>query len=342
MNKNGKLSIPNAKLSRFICKFVHGCRCFVPFAIKKEFAFKMDELAMLLPALAGRRPNVAVFLSGFGSNAERILRQSQDSGAAFVLRVLVTDAPESSRARELASLYGLPVVEEDIRAFYLANGEKLVSIRTEKSRQLRDQWSDRLRAKLAPHAIDFAVFAGFVPLTNLTADFPCLNVHPGDLTYLKDGRRHLIGLHQLPVELAILEGLDYLRSSVILARPYTCLLYDMDNGPILGISPPVEIDLEGHSLEELQEIQTRRPQARPPGGFRDQLAELAHRQQDRLKREGDWIVLPAVVDDFAAGCYALDAKDQLYYRLGAKFHPVETVIFTGTDRELLFHSDAPP
>ncbi len=298
----------------------------------------MDELAMLLPALAGKRPNVAIFLSGAGSNAERILQQSQDLGTPFVLRVLVTDAPERSRARELGSLYGLPVIEEDIRAFYLANGEKLVSIRTEKARQLRDQWSGLLRAKLAPHAIDFAVFAGFVPLTNLTADFPCLNVHPGDLTYLKDGQRHLIGLHQLPVELAILEGLDSLRSSVILARPYTGKGEDMDNGPILGISPEVPIDLQGEKLEDLRALAAARPAKRPAGGYQDRLAELAALNLERLKRGGDWQVLPGVVRDFAKGLYALSG-DQLYYRVAGKFHPVETVVVDGNQREPVFASN---
>jgi folate-dependent phosphoribosylglycinamide formyltransferase PurN len=307
---------------------------------KKEFVFKMNGLAILLPAPAGHRPNVAVFLSGYGSNAEQILRQCRDMQAQGLEApiapcVLVTDAPKSSRARELASLYGLPVVEDDIRAFYLANGEERVSILTTRGRELRDQWSDRLRSKLVSYKIDFAVFAGFVPLTNLTADFPCLNVHPGDLTYLKDGRRHLVGLHQAPVELAILEGLDYLRSSVILARPYTGKGEDMDNGQILGISPEVPIDMQGEKLEDLRAIAANRPPKRPVGGHQDRLAELASLHLEQLKRGGDWQVLPGVVRDFAKGLYALGGN-QLYYRVAGKFHPVETVIVDGDQREPIF------
>ncbi len=305
----------------------------------------MKEAEMLLLPLAGRRPHAAIFLSGSGSNAEQILRQNQElveAGKSIFcdLCVLVTDAPESSRARELGKIYGIPLVEEDIRAFYLAHGEERVSIRTPKAQELRDQWSDLLRAKLRPYAIDFAVFAGFVPLTNLTADFPCLNVHPGDLTYLKDGRRYLVGLHQLPVELAILEGLETLRSSVILARPYSGKGDDMDNGPLLGISPEVPVDLQGEKLEDLRAMAAARPEKRPAGGYKDRLAELAALNLERLKRGGDWQVLPGVVRDFAKGCYALSDDNQLFYRIGGKFHPVETVQVDGDRREPIFAGNA--
>ena len=306
----------------------------------------MKNIEKLLPPIVGRRPHAAIFLSGTGSNAEQILRRNQELLAQgkeipYDLQVLVTDAPETSRARELGRVYGIPVIEEDIRAFYQAHGEERISIRTPKAQDLRNQWSDRLRVKLRPYAIDFAVFAGFVPLTNLTADFPCLNVHPGDLTYLKDGRRYLIGLHQLPVELAMLEGLEALRSSVILARPYTGKGEDMDNGPLLGISPEVPIDLKGEKVEALRAIAAARPDKRPAGGYKDRLAELAALNLERLKRGGDWQVLPGVVRDFAKGCYALSDDNQLFYRIGGKFHPVETVQVDGDQREPIFASGQP-
>ncbi|NLZ63554.1 MAG: hypothetical protein GX902_07065 [Lentisphaerae bacterium] len=305
----------------------------------------MPVLSPLFQTSPQRQARVAIFLSGSGSNAEKILQAQNALLAAgqacpYQVRALVTDAPEKSRAGELGRQYDLPVISEDIKAFYLSQGESRVSLLTARGQELRNQWSDRLRQKLAPLEIDFAVFAGFVPLTNLTADFPCLNVHPGDLTYLKDGRRHLVGLHTVPIERAILEGLDCLRSSVILAQPYTGQGEDMDSGPILGLSAPVDIDLGGENLQSLLDIQARRPQRRPAGGFQDRLEEIARHNQERLKCDGDWNVLPAVVHDFAAGRYALDERNLLYYRLGTKFHPVETVVCNGDERELLFRSDA--
>ena len=91
----------------------------------------MKNMEMLLPSVAGHRPHAAIFMSGTGSNAEQILRSNQELVAqgkeiSCELRVLVTDAPETSRARELGRIYGIPVIEEDIRAFYLAHGEERV------------------------------------------------------------------------------------------------------------------------------------------------------------------------------------------------------------------------
>lgn len=300
----------------------------------------MANVRPLLDVKPGRRARMAIFLSGSGSNAERILERvrARAPDVSFEVAALVTDAPETSRARELGLLFELPVIENDIRVFYRQRGEKRVSIATPRGQEIRQEWTDNLREQLAPCEVDFAVFAGFVPLTNLTADFPCLNVHPGDLTHLKDGRRHLVGLHTVPVERAILEGLDELRSSVIMALPYTGNGDDMDNGPILGISPPVPIVLGEETLEDLARNMADRPDRRPKGGFADPLERLAEAHQDRLKEGGDWIVFPRVTFDFAAGRFGIDDAEQLYYRLGTKWHPIKTVVYGDEDREIIFAS----
>lgn len=300
----------------------------------------------ILSGLNDRKPNMVLFLSGSGSNAEQILKMRASMLAAgkevpFELRALVTDAPEKSRANQLGKQYGVPVIAEDIRKFYNEHGEKRVSIATERGQELRQQWTDCLRKKLAPCAVDFAVFAGFVPLTNLAGDYPCLNVHPGDLTYLKDGKRYLVGLHEVPVERAILEDLSYLRSSVIMVRPYTGSgTDDMDSGLLLGISEEVEIDLCDEKLVDLAAVAAQRPSRRPVGGYHDRLEEVASMNLERLKVDGDWKVLPSVVCDFAMGKYAMseDGK-QLYYRIGSKFHPVKTVLMEGNAREAIFNAE---
>lgn len=302
-----------------------------------------NNMKSFMPNVEGRRPNAVIFMSGSGSNAEQILKKYSAELAAgkeppFHLRALVTDAPATSRTAELAETYKLPMVSEDILEFYRAHGEKRVSIATEQGRAIRQAWTDALRAKLAPLNIDFAIFAGFVPLTNLTGDFPCLNVHPGDLTYLKNDQRWLVGLHTIPVERAILEGLDYMRSSVIQAIPYTGQGDDMDNGAILGISSEVDIDLCGHSLEELMECAAKREPKRPVGGYKDILAEVSAVNQNKLKEGGDWVVLPGVVWDFAANRFAIDDGGKLLYRVGQNFMPVETVVYDTKTREPIFRS----
>jgi folate-dependent phosphoribosylglycinamide formyltransferase PurN len=304
-----------------------------------ECRIMTNQITPMLKLDAGTKARLAIFMSGSGSNAERILEKARrDSNPPFEVMAVVTDAPETSRARDIAEAYSLPVIEHDIRAFYAQKGESRISIATARGQQIREQWTDALREKLAPLGLHFAVFAGFVPLTNITGDFPCLNVHPGDLTYLKDGSRHLVGLHTVPVERAILEGLDYMRSSVIQALPYTGKGDDMDNGPILGISGEVPIDLRGHSIDQLRECALNRPGKRPRGGFGDVLEQVADYNLEALKVNGDWIVLPSVVFDYSRAAFGTDSNGRLHYRIGGKWHPIETVIYEDSGQEIVFAS----
>lgn len=302
----------------------------------------MTVKPLLTNAARGDAPaRVALFLSGHGSNAEKILElQQARENPAFEVVALVTDAPpERCRAQELAERFAVPVVENDIRAFYRERGLTRVTLRTEEGRAVRELWTDAVRSQLAQYAPDFGVLAGFVPLTNLVGDFPCLNVHPGDLTYIKDGARYLVGLHTLPVERAILEGLKSLRSSVILAEPYAGDGGNMDSGPLLGLSPAVPVDLQGYSREALADCLRRRPEKRPKGGFDDDLERVADHNLTRLKEKGDWVVLPAVVADFADGRFGLDGEGALRYRgNNDQWFPIRTVEYLPDGKELIFRS----
>ncbi len=260
-------------------------------------------------------PRAAIFLSGSGSNAEHLLNSSK---AAWQPVVLVTDYPETSRARELSRIFNIPLIEADIRKFYADAGLQTISLATDQGRAVRDQWTDSIRQKLAPFHIDFGILAGFVSLTNITGDFPCLNIHPGDLTYEVEGRRVLVGLHTLPVERAILAGLTYLRSSVIVTKPFNSEA-DIDSGPILGISMPIPIELPV-SLPELRRIAENRPARKPRGGWNDELERIAQQHQERLKHGGDLKIYARVIEDFASGKFTLK-DDALYYNR----QPVKTV-----------------
>jgi folate-dependent phosphoribosylglycinamide formyltransferase PurN len=279
-------------------------------------------------------PAVAIFMSGSGSNAEKLLESVKTAeNPRWKPAVIVTDAPEQSRAVEIADAYNLPLVALDIRKFYRERGESRISLATERGREIREEWTNELRKLIEPYNISFGVLAGFVPLSNITSDFPCLNVHPGDLTVEKDGRRLLVGLHTIPVELAILEGLSSMRSSVIIAQTYTGAGGEMDSGPILGVSAPVKIDFKGHSLQKLKEIAQKRDSKRPVGGYKDLLEEIADYNQGLLKENGDWVVFPPVVDDFAAGNFGLDEDGCLHYLSGGGWEKVKTVVYDQTNRE---------
>ena len=283
----------------------------------------MNTPKPLFPKL-DRPARVVVLMSGSGSNAEVLIRASRMENSSFTICALVTDRPERCRAREIAAMYHLPLVECDIFDFYKKNGENSIRLDTQHRRELRNLWNTMLEKAIEPFAPDFGALAGFVPLTNLAAKLPLLNVHPGDLTATdENGRRLYTGLHHLPVELAILDGVDGLRSSVILAQPYSGDgNSDMDSGPVLGISGPVAPKLDGAILSRLKKLyEIRIPGVTPS----DRLREVADASLDELKYHGDHVIFPRVVSDFALGKYAVDANDQLYYEIDGSFTAVQTV-----------------
>ena len=129
----------------------------------------------------------AVFLSGTGTNAARILeRRMRKKSSPWEPVAVVTDRPASAAA-DLARRFSLPLVEHDIAAFYRDRGMDRVSLAGADGMRIRGLWTDALRTMLEPYRIDFGIFAGFVPLTNIVSDFPCLNVHPGDLLVEENG-----------------------------------------------------------------------------------------------------------------------------------------------------------
>ncbi len=275
----------------------------------------------------GKKPNVAIFLSGSGTNAENLLKTLQDYNNSWTPKIIVTDNPNSSRAFDISSKFGLETVVLDIKEFYKARGETRVSLKSEKGRFIRDEWTNILRELIKPFDIDFGLLAGFVPLSNITTDFPCLNVHPGDLTVEKDSKRILVGLHTIPIEIAILNGYSSMRSSVIIAQNYTGKGGEMDTGPILGVSQQVPIDLEGFDLKILQKIYESRPNFRPKGGFNDILENIAKNNQETLKINGDWEVFPAAVAHFANNNYAMNDDNTLLFKNNEKWEKVKTIEF---------------
>jgi folate-dependent phosphoribosylglycinamide formyltransferase PurN len=277
----------------------------------------------------------ALFMSGSGSNAKKILEfKKAHPGGSWIPSVIITDVPLKSRAREIADNYKLPLLELDIREFYKERGESRMSLMSEQGRKIREEWTNTLREMLKPFGIDFGILAGFVPLTNITADFPCLNVHPGDLTVEENGSRLLVGLHTIPIEIAMLKGLKLLRSSVIIAQSYTGAGGEMDTGPILGISTPVEIDFQGYSLDQLKDIAAQRPDLRPVGGYKDQLEKVAKYNQELLKQGGDWVVFAPVVEDFAAGKFVCDENGSLLSLENGKWTSIKTIEY-GLDSRIL-------
>ncbi|MBN1422533.1 MAG: hypothetical protein JXP34_27395 [Planctomycetes bacterium] len=292
----------------------------------------------------GRRARVAIFVSGSGTNAREILKAHAALGEASPIQpvAIVTDRPDDPgcRAREIARDAGLALAAADIARFHRERNVARVTLRTVEGRRAREAWTGALREAIAPLRPDIGVLAGFVPLTNLVRDFPCLNVHPGDLTVLVVGRRHLVGLHTVPIERAILLGHASLRSSVILATPYEGEGEGMDAGPVLGISEPVPIDFMGHAIEDLRGAARIRPARRPAGGYGDVLERVAEHNQERLKRDGDWVVFPQVLFDCARGILALDGE-RVCLIDGGGGRPVERIVYGRAGRSVRYADGVP-
>ena len=264
-----------------------------------------------------RKARAVIFVSGTGTNAEKAIEQRETWEPAAI----VTDV-KGCAASKLAAKFNLPIIEFDIADFYHEHGEDKVSLRTERGRELREAWTDELRKRLSVYEFDFGLLAGFKSLSNITNDFPCLNVHPGDLTCEINGERVLTGLHAIPIEKAFLLEHESLRSTVILALPYSDKGDDMDNGIILGVSEPVAVDLQGHCFEELKEVKTSRTPGIKP---EDILRKLADMNQEKLKVHGDWIVFPPVVNDFASGLFSIDEQGKLVYIHNGQAETIITV-----------------
>ena len=275
------------------------------------------------------RVKIAVCMSGTGSNADVILKRASGEDCNFKVAVIFTDAPETSLALELGKKYGVPVESLDIRRFYADYGENSIKLDSDRRRELRDQWSGKVLELLKPYDCSFAVFAGFVPLTNMAEKMPCLNVHPGDLTVTEAGERIYAGLHYAPVERAICNGEKNLRSSVILVQSFAGKK-DVDAGPVLGISAPVKIDRAGFSADELSAVKN----AREKGAVDDELRTIAKANVERLKTGGDHVVLPQVIEFFAAGRYGCDENGNLCLKSVKedKWERIETVEFSSGDK----------
>ena len=140
-----------------------------------------------------KQPAGAIFLSGSGTNAVKILERFRDPDRPkyWIPKVIVTDRPKTSQAAAIAEKYGLPMIGHGIAAFYREHGLDKVTVSTPEGKRVRQLWTESLLEKLRPFDIDFGILAVFITLANFADDFPCLNVHPGDLTYRKNGSRYL-------------------------------------------------------------------------------------------------------------------------------------------------------
>jgi folate-dependent phosphoribosylglycinamide formyltransferase PurN len=121
-----------------------------------------------------------------------------------------------------------------------------------------------------------------------------INVHPADLSVTEGQRRKYVGLHS--VRDAILAGETELSSSTHVVRER------VDYGEILMISEPIDVLLPtGFTVQDLRKSENF-----------SKLDRVVRRNQNGLKKHGDWVIFPKTLEYIAEGRFALDGAGSVY------------------------------
>lgn len=158
-------------------------------------------------------------------------------GCPFEIVGIFADSGEA-KCLQTASELGIPSAYVDIRKFYEEKNAPL------KDKKVRAQYDREMVKALAKWEPDFVMLAGYVwAVTDVvTGRFQVYGVHPGDLTWQKDGKRLLAGANG--VKSAFKYNRPEVRASSYLATSA------IDGGPILITSPGVPVDYTMHDSED--------------------------------------------------------------------------------------------
>jgi phosphoribosylglycinamide formyltransferase-1 len=237
---------------------------------------------------------VACFISGAGTNARKIIERSQEHGSSYRVELIFTDVKDEAfdtegsktcRALEIAKEFGIEYECIDIMDFYGSRGYS-----SKRELSLRPDFDRLVVATIEKHRVDLIALAGYMSITTKPLldryEGKIINVHPADLTILALGERKYVGLHT--VRDAILGGEKELRSTTHIVRE------KVDHGEILIVSKPIIVKLpKGVDLDMLR-------------SDKELLKVVVEEHQDRLKREGDWVIYPMTLQMIGEGRIALD------------------------------------
>jgi folate-dependent phosphoribosylglycinamide formyltransferase PurN len=238
--------------------------------------------------------SVACFMSGSGTNARKIIERSQMLDALYYVDLIFTDVKDTAldksglkacNALDIAKEYGIDYNCIDIMDFYLSRGHS-----SKKDLSLRSEFDRLVVSAIEKSNIDIIALAGYMSITTRPLldryDGRIINVHPADLSLTLNGERKYVGVHT--IRDAILAGEKEIRSTTHVVRE------KVDNGELLVISKPVPVILPtGVTLDQLRED-------------RELLNVVVEEHQDRLKREGDWVVYPLTVQMIAGGRFSFE------------------------------------
>lgn len=244
---------------------------------------------------------VAAFMSGGGSNIKELARNESEmkknGGSPYNIAVIVTDNENGKKnASKISEEFRIPnsVIYSDF-------GEFRSTLENPKDWSARGPYFEGIvqeLEKITPR-ISCLAFGGYEilvtdPLISAYKDM-ILNVHPADLTIVNEetGERKYIGNHAVLDQ--VMGGMEEICASIHIVNE------KMDGGPVLRVSAPVSVDLEGHALEELIE--------------NPELANgIAEKNQNRLKEAGDWRIFTPTLAEVALGRIVKDANGKLFIK----------------------------
>lgn len=244
--------------------------------------------------------NVAVFMSGSGTNAVNLIEAQQklerNGGSPFKISLIVTDNGNvGNNSWKIAEKFGLSYpIYLDFKKFMRLNRELGAPLD-------RTPYYDAIlgNSGFLEKKIDFIALAGYElivtePLLSTFAD-RVLNVHPADLSLRRvDGKPVYTG--NKAVLDAILAGEQVIRSSTHI------VVAGVDEGSVLMVSEPVKVTLpDGMSLAKLK----RADHAEIAKG-------VAKQHQNILKGVGDWRIYPLTLEWMARGLFERDEKGVLH------------------------------
>lgn len=266
----------------------------------KRFIYKPDK--------AGKPPLIAFFISGSGTNYQRIVEANP-----YVRYIVFTNRPGCEGARKAAAT-GHKVIELSHLGYLAGTREKYginkvprncperVEFEMHVSKLLEDA------CKREPDLICLAGYDQWVTDWLVEKYYPrILNVHPGDTIKGYDG------LHWIPSAKAIIAGDTAVKSTLFLVDK------GEDTGPVLLQSRPINIKqtLEGLEakgktglVQELTSLQAficnnsittyREFNALATSSQKEAMKTICQRVQDELKMQGDWEIYPFAVHELIA------------------------------------------
>jgi len=269
---------------------------------------------------------VAIFMSGTGSNAKKIiewhLEEKKAGNPSFEPVLIFTDNPKSN-AVAISNSYSskglsLPVLCDSIYDFYKACGKDDL-----KDLNIREAFDNSHIGVLSSYNIDCIALAGYDRIATpvICNTFFTINVHPGYLPAKYDsgpkiGKPKYTGLAWIPSAKAILAGENEVHTSVHVVTD------NLDCGPVLAVSAPQPVpdEVKGMSLEEratligtVRSIQEIADFIKKNPDFSEAalhcqfpIVKYASDCQNRLKVHGDWVVFPRVLRYIGTGRYACE------------------------------------